>query len=227
MLNAPPAVENLSVDSFLALVSAPPAVLYFTVVGAAVTALLLAEPTLGHRYLLINLMLCSLLGSVTVLASSAISHFIGHIKTDPNILLNPVRCPPVPAAPPPASARCRQASFPRPPAHSAAPLNPPPAPRRCRTYTLPFTLSPALSPHPACAEPTLSLPCTLSPHPEGAVRAAARADLDGRAAAQAPQSCAETLRLEPGGGEGGRGRAPNDRARVGGVLVDPRRLRRG
>jgi hypothetical protein len=55
------------------------------VVCSGVAALLLAEPALGHRFLLLHVMLCSLVGSVTVLASSAISHFISRLKAHPEV----------------------------------------------------------------------------------------------------------------------------------------------
>jgi uncharacterized membrane protein len=85
VLNAPPTVDALSIETFVQLISAPPSVVYFAVVSSSVVALLLAEPALGHRFLLLHVMLCSLVGSVTVLASSAISHFISRLKAHPEV----------------------------------------------------------------------------------------------------------------------------------------------
>ncbi|EOD26955.1 hypothetical protein EMIHUDRAFT_236270 [Emiliania huxleyi CCMP1516] len=72
VLNAPPA--DLSLTSFKTLVTAPPSLIYFAVVGAGILLLWLSEPKFGHR--------CS----ITVLSSSAISHFITHLGEDPSVL---------------------------------------------------------------------------------------------------------------------------------------------
>ena len=48
---------------------------YLAALGGAVLLLLLLEPRFGKRVLLVNLLLCSLLGSVTVLCSGAVSKF--------------------------------------------------------------------------------------------------------------------------------------------------------
>jgi len=83
-------VEDLSLTSFKALVSAPPSLIYFAAVGGGILLLWLSEPKFGHRYLLLNVGLCSLLGSITVLSSSAISHFITHLGEDPSVLRSPI-----------------------------------------------------------------------------------------------------------------------------------------
>jgi len=64
---------------------------FFAIVVSAIIVLLALEPSLGHVHLLLNILLCSLLGSITVLASAAISHFISRLKTHPEVLLSPVR----------------------------------------------------------------------------------------------------------------------------------------
>ncbi len=92
VLNAPPAVTDLDVESFLALISAAPSVVYFLVVLPVIGVLALAEPSLKEDYLLVDVMLCSLLGSITVLASAAVSKFLGLIKSEPDILISPVFC---------------------------------------------------------------------------------------------------------------------------------------
>ena len=73
---SPPSVDHLSVDEFVGYLCEPPAIAYLATVGSSVLALVLLEPWIGHRYLLVNLLICSLLGSVTVLCSSATSKFI-------------------------------------------------------------------------------------------------------------------------------------------------------
>jgi len=79
VMNAPPTVEDLSAHAFIALVRAPSSLIYLSLLALVVLLLYLAEPKYGSKYVLINLMLCSTLGSVTVLCSSAISKFIGQI----------------------------------------------------------------------------------------------------------------------------------------------------
>ena len=85
VINAPPTVDELSVETFAELITAPPSMVYFAVVSSSIALLMVAEPLLGHKYLLVNVMLCSLLGSITVLASSAISHFISRINSHPEV----------------------------------------------------------------------------------------------------------------------------------------------
>ena len=76
VLYSPPTVTNLSEAEFLRLLGRTPAIVYLSCVGLAVLGFALSEPRFGHRYLLINLMLCSLLGSITVLCSSVTSKFL-------------------------------------------------------------------------------------------------------------------------------------------------------
>ena len=73
---APPSVDKLTVDEFMHFLREPTAIAYLSAVGVAAIVLMLLEPRIGHRYLLVNLLVCSLLGSITVLCSSATSKFI-------------------------------------------------------------------------------------------------------------------------------------------------------
>lgn len=73
---SPPSVHDLSVDAFLDYLREPTAIAYLSVVGATTLTLAILEPWYGHRHLLVNLLICSLLGSITVLCSSATSKFI-------------------------------------------------------------------------------------------------------------------------------------------------------
>ena len=90
VLNAPPAIADLTVESFLALIFALPASVYFVVIIPTIILLALFEPALAPNYLLVDVTLCSLLGSITVLAAAAVSKFIGLIKEQPSILISPV-----------------------------------------------------------------------------------------------------------------------------------------
>ena len=76
---APPTIEDFTVDGFVAMLTVPTAVAYFTVVAAAVGGLALLQSRLAPTYVLVPLGLCSLLGSITVLCSSAFAKFIGAI----------------------------------------------------------------------------------------------------------------------------------------------------
>jgi uncharacterized membrane protein len=91
VLFAPPTIENFDVDEFVDLLRKPPAVTYLASLGGAVLLLLLLEPRFGKRLLLINLLLCSLLGSVTVLCSGAVSKFFTkYADGDSSIASSPV-----------------------------------------------------------------------------------------------------------------------------------------
>ena len=49
------------------------------------------QPAYGHKYALVNIMLCSLLGAITVLCSAAVSSFIDHFfRGDQAVLRDPV-----------------------------------------------------------------------------------------------------------------------------------------
>jgi len=73
---APESVENLPEDVLLDLLSQAEAIVYLTFVAIAIVALLAMTKRFAHRFMLINLMLCALLGSVTVLASTFTSKFL-------------------------------------------------------------------------------------------------------------------------------------------------------
>ena len=73
---APPTVERMTVDEFVSLVRRPRALAYFASVASCVVILGALSPRFGHKVLLVNLMLCSLLGSITVLCSSIASKFL-------------------------------------------------------------------------------------------------------------------------------------------------------
>ena len=91
VLNAPPTTEDFSVEEFWLLLCAPSSIAYLVVLAATVVGLKLVEPTLGHKYLLINLMLCSTLGSVTVLCSSAFAKFLAQfLSGDFSVLTSPI-----------------------------------------------------------------------------------------------------------------------------------------
>ena len=88
VLYAPPTLETMTVDDFLSLVQKPPAIAYLATVGSCVAVLGALSPRYGHRVLLVNLMLCSLLGSITVLCSSIASKFLKLLASgDPAPLL--------------------------------------------------------------------------------------------------------------------------------------------
>ena len=58
---------------------------------SSVLLLWILQPRYGHKFLLVNLLLCSLLGSITVLCSTALSKFIGTVMAgDHHPLLSPV-----------------------------------------------------------------------------------------------------------------------------------------
>jgi hypothetical protein len=91
VLYAPPTLETMTVDDFLSLVQKPPAIAYLATVGSCVAVLGALSPRYGHRVLLVNLMLCSLLGSITVLCSSIASKFLKLLASgDPAPLRSPV-----------------------------------------------------------------------------------------------------------------------------------------
>lgn len=91
VLNAPPPSEDFSVAEFKELLAAPSSVFYLGCLAVTVSALYLAEPDYGSKYLLINLMLCSTLGSVTVLCSSAFAKFLGlFVSGDTTLLFEPL-----------------------------------------------------------------------------------------------------------------------------------------
>ena len=69
VLNAPPSIVELSPATFLALLLAPPSLVYLTVVLVSVSALYYYIPRFGSRYSLLHITLCSLLGAITVLCS--------------------------------------------------------------------------------------------------------------------------------------------------------------
>ena len=77
--NAPPTVEGLPIDALVELLEAPASIAYLVVLLVAVGLLYAAEPRYGKTLLLIDLMLCSLLGSITVLCSSTLSKLIGQL----------------------------------------------------------------------------------------------------------------------------------------------------
>ena len=91
VLHAPPTIEELSVDDFVALLEAPTALAYLGLLASLALLLYLLEPRYGSQHLLINLMLCSTLGSVTVLCSSAFSKFLGQfLGGDVSVLTAPI-----------------------------------------------------------------------------------------------------------------------------------------
>ena len=91
VLNAPPSIDDLSVDDFVTLLSRTTSLVYLAILAAAVALLKMASPTYGEQYILVDLMLCSTLGSVTVLCSSAFSKFIGQfLGGDASLLWDPV-----------------------------------------------------------------------------------------------------------------------------------------
>ena len=89
---APPTLETMTVDEFLHLLQRPPALAYLASVASGVAVLAALSPRYGKKLLLVNLMLCSLLGSITVLCSSITSKFLKQIGDgDPSPLKSPVR----------------------------------------------------------------------------------------------------------------------------------------
>ncbi|KAL1503330.1 hypothetical protein AB1Y20_011382 [Prymnesium parvum] len=74
--NSPPKYEELTVDSFVNFVFSKPSFSFVTFLAVAIPLLLVAEPLYGKRFLLVNVMLCSLLGSITVACSAAASTFV-------------------------------------------------------------------------------------------------------------------------------------------------------
>ena len=88
---SPPTVDSLSSSEFIHLLRSLPAVVYLACVGTSILLLGALVPRFGRRYLLINLMLCSLLGSITVLCSSVTSKFLKDIANgDYHVLLTPL-----------------------------------------------------------------------------------------------------------------------------------------
>lgn len=91
VINAPPTHEGLSVADFVALLAEPSSVAYLALLSVSVAVLYALEPPLGSTILLVNLMLCSTLGSVTVLCSSAFSKFLGQfLAGDTSLLWQPI-----------------------------------------------------------------------------------------------------------------------------------------
>lgn len=81
---APPTQAPLTVADLSDALHQPAAISYLLLLTLAVAILLVIEPlgkptTYGERWLIVNVLLCSLLGSVTVLCSSAISSFAGQV----------------------------------------------------------------------------------------------------------------------------------------------------
>lgn len=78
--HAPPTVENLPIEELGSLLKKPAAIVYLSVVTTAVLVLGAMERAgWGRKLLLVNLMLCSLLGSITVLCSSVSSKILKSI----------------------------------------------------------------------------------------------------------------------------------------------------
>ena len=89
--NAPPPSEDFSVAEFKELLAAPSSTAYLGTLVFLVSVLYLAEPDYGSKILLVNLMLCSTLGSVTVLCSSAFAKFLGlFVSGDTSLLAEPL-----------------------------------------------------------------------------------------------------------------------------------------
>lgn len=76
VLFSPPAVGDLTCDSFVSKLASPYAYGYLIVVAVAIALLWLVELRWASRLVLIDVGLCSLLGSVTVICSTALSKFI-------------------------------------------------------------------------------------------------------------------------------------------------------
>ena len=90
VVNSPPSYEELTIDSFLRRIFAKPSLTFVTFLAVTIPLLFVAEPTYGKHYLLINVMLCSLLGSVTVACSAAASTFIRKfLSGDFDLILHP------------------------------------------------------------------------------------------------------------------------------------------
>lgn len=105
---APSAELKLTVDSFASLVFSPTGAAFFGVTLTAICVLLVLEPrrvaglsaadgaegggeTWGERYLGVNIVLCALLGSITVLCSAAEASFTGLLLSGQyDILLEPL-----------------------------------------------------------------------------------------------------------------------------------------
>ena len=91
VLFSPPSVDKLSIHEFIMLVQQPSAIVYLACVAGAIVVLALLEPRFGQRWLLVNLGLCSLLGSITVLCSSSVSKFLKAIgEGDDTLLRSPL-----------------------------------------------------------------------------------------------------------------------------------------
>ena len=88
---SPPTIEHLPASELVQLLSQVPAMVCLAAVGAAVAALATLAPRYGRRFLLINVMLCSLIGSITVLSSSFVSKFVRDVSNgDHDVLLSPL-----------------------------------------------------------------------------------------------------------------------------------------
>lgn len=91
VLFSPPPLADLTCEQFLKYLEKPEAYGYLIVVVAAIVVLGLAEPRWGHRIVLVDVMLCSLLGSITVICSTALSKFIRlALDQDKSTILSPI-----------------------------------------------------------------------------------------------------------------------------------------
>ena len=91
VLFSPPPLDDLSTEEFLHLLSHPSAYGYLVAVGATIIALWVVEPWWGAHLVLIDVMLCSLLGSITVICSTALSKFIRlALNNDRTTIMSPV-----------------------------------------------------------------------------------------------------------------------------------------
>ena len=76
VLSAPESAAAMSIDEFITNVQAPPFLLYIALLASAVTAMLANQERYGHRHVAYYVLLCSLLGSVTVMACKGVSTFV-------------------------------------------------------------------------------------------------------------------------------------------------------
>lgn len=76
VLFSPPPLNTLTPDDFVELLANPYAYGYLIVVAVAIMLLWLVERKLAARFVLIDIGLCSLLGSITVICSTGVSKFI-------------------------------------------------------------------------------------------------------------------------------------------------------
>jgi len=91
VLFSPPPLGSLTCDTFIKDLGNPYAYGYLIVLCLATVALYLLEPRYGSRIVLVNVGLCSLLGSVTVICSTAVSKFLRvAVNGDISCLATPV-----------------------------------------------------------------------------------------------------------------------------------------